>query len=707
MLEVSSWRRDLAKVLCGVWCCSLVAHAQAVTSLHETGAQVWIGPGDSATEIQAWFRVMSESHMKVARLFLMWPYLERRRDQWDFTEYDIAFRAAEQYHIRIAATLTPSGEPPFRGGDGSQGTGLPRSNEERQQAAVYIQKVVERYRASPALDSWLLMNEPGEKPHRTPLSTSAFHHWLQAKYPSLDALNAAWGSDIASFESAEPPSSQTNAWNFTAQADWYEFWRSFQTDSLQWLAQQVRRSDAKHPLHVNPHALLGNLAEVSDDLPHWRGLLDSLGCSIHPAWHFGLLGRDDYALGVSYVNDLVRGSIEPKPYWVTELQGGTNIYSGHSPMDPTADEISQWMWTSVAAGARRTIFWLLNSRKTGREAGEWSLLNNVGEPSERLRAASQVQATIDRHAALFSKAVPSRSNITILLSTASMSFEAVASSTPGANGEEAGRGENSHVLEALGFYKALTRVASPPDVKFIEDYEWQRESSVPRVVIVPDARVLSADEIDHLKRFADSGNTVILSGLTGLYDPSGGAMAIGSFPLASLTGARLLEEHVVPTEEATLRLQGQTLPINMWKGTVRPATAVALAKNSKGEVTATDLPTKAGGHIIWVPSLIGIGAMQKHAGPLSALLRETLKVSLPVFYQQESGECLVRTMSAGEQQITVVTNGTHHPVVCQFSHLATGAAESVWGEPPLVQNGRATYSLPASGTSVTVWGSGL
>ena len=39
-----------------------------------------------------------------------------------------------------------------------------------------------------------------------------------------------------------------------------------------------------------------------------RGFLDSLGASIHPSWHFGLLARGQFALGVSYVCDLVRGA---------------------------------------------------------------------------------------------------------------------------------------------------------------------------------------------------------------------------------------------------------------------------------------------------------------------------------------------------------------------------------------------------------------
>jgi len=77
------------------------------------GAQVWIEPGQTPEQIDGWFRELANSHMPVARLFLMWTYLEPHLDQWDFSEYDEAFKAAEKYHVRIVATLTPSGRPHF------------------------------------------------------------------------------------------------------------------------------------------------------------------------------------------------------------------------------------------------------------------------------------------------------------------------------------------------------------------------------------------------------------------------------------------------------------------------------------------------------------------------------------------------------------------------------------------------------------------
>src|SRR5664279_5338056 len=351
------------------------------------GAQIWIEPGQSDAEIDGWFHQLAQSEMPVARIFVMWSYLEPRQGEWNFSLYDTAFRAAEKYHVAIIATLTPSGPPPFAGGDGNQGVGMIPSQERKTAASEYIRRVVERYRHSPSLDSWLLVNEPGQAPAADPLAISAYRRWLPTQYKSISELNLSWGSAWSGFDQVDVASGAA-AWNKNTSTDWMTFWRGYQTQELKWLASEVRATDRAHPLHVNPHALVGNLAALSDDLPAWRGFLDTLGCSIHPAWHFGLLPRDRYALGVSYVNALVRGSIEPKPYWVTELQGGNNIYSATRPMDPTREDIAQWVWTSVASGADRVIFWLLNARKAGVESGEWSLLDFQQQPSARLQTAS-------------------------------------------------------------------------------------------------------------------------------------------------------------------------------------------------------------------------------------------------------------------------------------------------------------------------------
>ena len=664
------------------------------------GAEIWIEPGQTPFQIDTWFRELADSHMPVARLFLMWPYLESTPNEWNFTLYDAAFRAAEKYHIHIVATLTPSGLPPFLGGDGSQGGGVLPTIKDQQFAAAYIAKVVQHYRSSSALDTWLLVNEPGQGPVANPAAIPAFKKWLAKQYSSVDQMNAAWGTAYKEFDAAQPPASR-QLFNRNQELDWRAFWEHYQTAQLRWLADEVRKSDSNHPVHLNPAGLLGNLADVSDDLPAWRTFLDTLGCSIHPAWHFGLLNRDQYALGVSYLNDLVRGSIEPKPYWVTELQGGNNIYSGHKPMNPTPQDVAQWVWTSIGSGADRIIFWLLNSRAKGLEAGEWSLLDFQGLPSERLRTAAAIANVVNQHESFFSLARPYHSPITILLSLDTMNFEEVFEAD-----DDPARSRNAHILSALGFYEAFSRLGPPPDIKYFNDYDWDKETKQPRVAILPDARVLTEVQIHSLHSFIEHGNTLLITGLTGFYGPHATAWSLMGFPLAEVTGGQLKEVYLrgeTPLVSLTTPSDA-VLPSHLWISSIDSSSTTVIGQQ-KGEVIATERDVPGGGRVIWIPSPIGLGAWLTDAQPLTQYLQASLNdvLSAPFTLTQPQDSCLLRVLENQGAYLTVLTNGAGTPKKCEIKAPPGLHATTLWGGMSQVSATESTYLLEPQGTFVQLW----
>jgi len=664
------------------------------------GAQIWIEPGQTPLQIDTWFRDLADAHMPVARLFLMWPYLQPVPNQWNFTLYDAAFRSAEKYHIRIVATLTPSGFPPFLGGDGSQGFGVLPTANDQQLAAAYIAKVVEHYRSSPALDTWLLMNEPGQGPVANPAAVTAFRVWLAKQYPSVAQMNRKWETSYKDFEAVAPPASR-QIFNRNQELDWRAFWEDYQTAQLRWLAGEVRKSDSGHPLHLNPAGLLNNLADVSDDLPSWRPFLDTLGCSIHPAWHFGLLHRDQYALGVSYLNDLVRGSIEPKPYWVTELQGGNNIYSGHKPMNPTPQDIAQWTWTSIGAGADRVIFWLLNSRAEGLEAGEWSLLDFQGRPSERLKTAATIAKLVNQHQSFFSQARPYHSPVTIMLSLDTMNFEEAFNAD-----DDPARSRNAHILSTLGFYEALSRLGPPPEVKYFNDYDWEKETKQPRVAILPDARVLTEAQIHSLHVFVEHGNRLLITGLTGFYGPHATAWPLMGFPLAEITGGQLKEVYL-RGEDPLITLtkpSGTILPSRFWISSIDSSSTTAIGQQD-GNVIATERDVTGGGKVIWIPSPIGMGAWLTDAQPLAQYLQATLSdvLSAPFTLPQPQDSCLLRVLENEHTYLTVLTNKAETQKNCQIKAPPGLEATTLWGSTPQRSATDSTYTLEPQGTSVQLW----
>ena len=669
------------------------------------GAQIWIEPGQKPDDVERWFRTLAEARMPVARLFIMWNYVEREPGVWDFALYDAAFRAAEKYRVRVVATLTPNWGPPHRGYTyASQGGAINDTAERHEASREYVSRVVARYKSSPALDSWMLMNEPGQRATPDRLALQRYRPWLARKYGTVAKLNAAWMTDFTSFTSVPTdPRWTAGGFAFTAPAaftDWQTFWRQHLAWYLGELAGEVQRNDPAHHVHVNPHALVGNLSSNSYDLPEWRSFLNSLGASIHPSWHFGLLSRGQFALGVSYVCDLVRGASEPHPFWVTELQGGPNLYSSVRPISPARDDIAQWVWTGVGAGADRVVFWLLNARAQGSEAGEWSLLDFQGRTTERFDAASDIARTLERNAAFFDKARAVEPPVTIILSPETMTIQ-----ERFASNDSPARGRDAHVLEALGLYQALTELGVGARVKHIDDFDWRDSAQNPRLVILPHVTALTAEQARTVEAFVRGGGTLLVTGLTGFYDEEARFLPLERWPLSDILGAR---PKGVFTPEGGAQVvwsrPALTLPSQMWVGEVENESAEVVAQQ-QGRVTA--VRKRAGrGEAVWVPSPVGMGAWFVDGGPLAALLEElTAPLTRDTAFRFDGRQpgCLMRVLQNGNAYVTVVTNGTSEPRQCLLRRPDALTPQLLWGDPSTLTPNNSSISLGPRGTAVHLW----
>ncbi|HYN90403.1 MAG TPA: beta-galactosidase [Thermoleophilaceae bacterium] len=674
------------------------------------GAQVWIEPGQTPDEIDGWFRTLAESGMPVARLFLMWNYLEPAPGRWEFALYDAAFASAARHGVRVVATLTAHHGPPHRGYVyRSQGSRIVDTEERLVEAEEYVQQVVSRYAKSPALDTWMLMNEPGQPPSPDPLAVARFRDWLKAKYGKIDALNAAWLTSFASFDAIAYDERWTEGgWTWPAAfVDWHAFWREHLSWHLDWVAQRIRRSDPVHPIHVNPHALVDNLSGTSTDLPSWRPFVDSLGASIHPGWHFGLLERDQFALGVSYVCDLVRGAATPKPFWVTELQGGNNLYSATRPMNPTREDIAQWTWTAIGSGADRVVYWLLNARGQGGEAAEWSMLDFQQRPSERLAEAAAIAATLRKHEAVFADARPIAPRATVLLSLESMTLQDNYKWT-----DYPGRKRQAHLMAALGVYETLVEMGVPTEVRFVHDPGWRTPlaSGAPRLAILAHATAISAGQAAGLEAFVRDGNTLLVTGLAGLFDPEARAWPLGRSPLEPVLGARMKEVRLVG-EKGRLRLDQPplVLPFHLWESEIEPLGATPIGR--EGERVTAVRHRLGKGEAVWVPSLIGLGAWLGDNEPLSQLFasllgpaRDALRQQAVTFAGRQPGAVL-RVLESGSRLVAVVTNGEEKARTVRLATARKEAPTVVYGAATAVSSGEGgpSVALGPRGTVVLLW----
>jgi beta-galactosidase len=650
------------------------------------GAEIMDDPAATPEKVDHWFKLLADYQLPLARVFIPSSEENLRRMDW-------FFRAAEKHQVGITATL-----------------GGPPSPENEQ----WIHDVVLRYKDSPALDSWILMNEPGQVPESNPLTINRFKGWLKEKYSSIDILNHTWGKNYLSYEEIEfSPGWLSGFWSVPAVfLDWYTFWRSHLTWHLKWIAEQIRKVDLSHPIHVNPHALVGNLAGMSFDLPAWRDFLTSLGSSVHPSWHFTLLGRDQYALGVAYICDLIQGAIEPKPFWITELQGGNNTNSGNRPLYPHPEDIAQWLWIGFGSGAERIIFWLLNNRSFGVESGEWSLLDLQDQPSERLDTAGQIARILNQNAAFFQDAQPVETPITIILSLETMTLQErfeksqpVTSTERGIPVRLEGRGRNAHILAALAYYEIFHQMGIPVHIKHIHDFDWQTDSSTPQLVILPNVVALSGEQARDIQSFVQNGNTVFITGLTGAWDAENRFWPLASqYPLQDLLGATLKEIRTLDKDcQVELLQPAIKLPSNLWVGEIRNFNAEPIGRQN-GWITA--VRKQAGkGEAIWIPSLVDLGAWFGDNQPFARFLSEVsapFTDQLPFRFVGQQAGCMLRVLRNGGTFLTVIANGTSKTKHIRLQYPQGLCPQMLWGKgTPISPTGEIT--LAPRETLVAFW----
>lgn len=411
------------------------------TEYPQIGAQVFIEPGQTDKQIDGFFRILAQHGFETARIRMFGAHMLRPDGSWDFTLYDKAFDAAGKHGVKLFATLFP---PTDELGDVG-GFKFPRSKAHLLEIAGYIEAVVSHFRGHPALDTWVLQNEPGTGgtgPGRNDLTDEVFARWKAAqKTPAYD--NGYLKAD------------------FTQE----RFHTDFTTWYLGWIASQVDLHDPAHHKHINPHQLLDNLADY--DFPAYEGFLTSLGVSMHLSWHFGYFTRAQYPLGISLMADIIRSGAGKNPFWITEMQGGNVTASGREVLCPTAREITQWLWTGIAAGAEGVIFWTLNQRASALEAGEWGMLDFQGRPSDRLTAASEVARTAKAHKSFFREARPVRSGITLLYNTESLRTQQKNAAVSD-DGRYEGRKASATMKSLAGAYEAI----APPGAWFPKSAKW-------------------------------------------------------------------------------------------------------------------------------------------------------------------------------------------------------------------------------------------
>jgi len=591
------------------------------------GAEIFIEPGQTAEEIDTWYRLMKENGMTICRIRMFETYMHHEDGTWDFSLFDLAYKAAEKYNIKVWGNLFPATAFTDVGG-----FKFPHNDEHLKSISEYIKNLVTHFKQFKSCYGWVLINEPGS-----------------GKLPDEDFTRKMFG-EWKQMQTAETYTSKGyNIFTF----DEERFLVDYNTWFLNWLKDEVYKYDPGSHLHVNNHAIFQNIAEYN--FPAWRKILTSLGGSAHASWHFGYYKRSQYTVAMSANCEIIRSGAGSLPWLMTEIQGGNNTYSGYNAMCPTREEINQWIWTVIASGGKGAIFWTFNPRASGFEAGEWAMIDFQNKPTDRLTAASSVAKVISENTALFEAAVPVESGINIVYTRESFWVEKKLQ-TGGDHYE--GRDAGGVMKSALGYFEALCEMGIQSNLKEIDEFDFSGTDFTGTVIILAHQVSLPSRYWKNLDDFVSKGGKLIADGLTAYYDEHAHCIMKTGFPLEQVFGANIREFKLEGNLfDVVLTDPSLKIPGHCWRGILAPTTAKTIGLFNQDIIATRNAYGR--GEVLWIPGLIGLAGRIQGYSPLSTLLQGEAKsniASAPFRFNAPETGMMMKTLQSGNSYITIIIN---------------------------------------------------
>ncbi|GAB4112912.1 MAG: beta-galactosidase [Roseiflexaceae bacterium] len=192
-------------------------------------------------------RLMQEAGVNLVSLAIFsWTRLEPRPGEFDFSWLDRVIDLLYAHGVSVNLATATAAPPPWMAiqhpdilpvtmegvtlWHGSRRHYSPHSSTYREAAKRLVRKLAERYGAHPALAMWHVDNEYACHycEDFSDAAAANFRTWLQARYGSLDTLNARWGSAFwgqiySAWEEIIPPRSAPAMVNPGHQLDWKRF----------------------------------------------------------------------------------------------------------------------------------------------------------------------------------------------------------------------------------------------------------------------------------------------------------------------------------------------------------------------------------------------------------------------------------------------------------------------------------------------------
>ena len=118
-----------------------------ITGQLRIGTEFFLNRTDTEASVDKQFQLMHATGLTLVRIFIIWDDVERVPGVWNFEGYDWIYDAAAKNGMKVVATLCPEDPPGWADTTPFYHNRVNLNDPtNRAAAAIYLKKVVERYR---------------------------------------------------------------------------------------------------------------------------------------------------------------------------------------------------------------------------------------------------------------------------------------------------------------------------------------------------------------------------------------------------------------------------------------------------------------------------------------------------------------------------------------------------------------------------------
>jgi beta-galactosidase len=418
---------------------------------------------------------------------------------------------------------------------GSRQAFCPSSPIYREKALRISEQVGRRYHDHPALAIWHVHNEYGCHNARCYCDTSAeaFRGWLGKRYPTLDALNEAWGTAFWSqrysdWDQIMPPRATPSFVNPGQQLDF----RRFSSDALLELYRAER--DLLAGIAPGVPATTNLMAGMHWDMDYWSFARE---LDVVASDHY-LIGEDPH-VHLAFSADLARSLGGGRPWLLTEHSTSAVNWQGYNRAKRPG-ELRRNSVQHLARGADAIMFFQWRASRAGAEKWHSGMLPHSGTDTKIWREVVDLGATLRGLAEVEGSTV--KADVAILLDYASIwAQDHPAQPT----------GTHQPVEIIRQWYGQLWNLGVTCDIAHPEG-----ELSGYRLVVVPALHLVGDRGAANLERFVADGGIALVGPYSGIVDEHD-RVRLGGYPGAwrDLLGVRV-EEFFPLADGETVELAG-------------------------------------------------------------------------------------------------------------------------------------------------------